>query len=322
MTCSHCECENIKKHGKDRDGNQRYRCCECGKTFIVKPASPIGSMRIDFDKAAFALRLLLEGMSIRATERMTGLHRDTLCDLVLTAGENCAAFFKARVRNVEAADVQCDELWSFTACKEKTRVLRGYGEDHGDCYTYIGVDRESKLILAYHVGRRTFEDADTFAMNLRRAITGRPQVSTDGFGPYRTVIPVAFRWNVDQGQLIKKFGPTANGVSAQTRYSPAPIVGIEKKAICGNPDMAHVCTSHVERMNLSVRMEIRRFTRLTNGFSKSRRHHEAMLALFFAHFNFCRRHSAVKTTPAVAAELASEPWSIERLLTEAATVSV
>ncbi len=126
VTCSHCECENIKKHGKDRDGNQRYRCCECGKTFIVKPVSPIGSMRIDLKKAAFSLRLLLEGMSIRATERMTGLHRDTLCDLVLTAGENCAKFFAARVRNVEAKDVQCDELWSFTACKEKTRVLRGY----------------------------------------------------------------------------------------------------------------------------------------------------------------------------------------------------
>ncbi len=321
MTCSHCECENTKKHGRDRNGNARFRCRECGKTFIDKPVSPIGSMRIDVDKAAFALRLLLEGMSIRATERMTGLHRDTLCDLVLTAGENCAKFFADRVRNVEATDVQVDELWSFTAMKEKTRVLLGRGEQFGDTYTFIGVDRETKLILAFHVGRRTLEDADSFAMNLRRAVAGRPQVSTDGFGPYRTVLPVAFRWQLDQGQLIKKFGPTANGVSAQTRYSPAPIVGIEKKAICGKPDMAHVCTSHVERMNLSVRMEIRRFTRLTNGFSKSRRHHEAMLALFFTNFNFCRRHSSVKTTPAVAAELASEPWSIERLLTEAATVA-
>lgn len=219
---------------------------------------------------------------------------------------------------MQAADVQSDELWSFTACKEKTRVLRGYGEQVGDTYTFIGVDRATKLILAYQVGRRTLEDADYFAMKLRHAISGRPQVSTDGFGPYKTVLPVAFRWQLDQGQLIKKFGPSANGEAAQTRYSPSPIVGIEKKAICGNPDIAHVCTSHVERMNLSVRMEIRRFKRLTNGFSKSRRHHEAMLALFFAHFNFCRKHSAVKTTPAVAAGLASEPWSIDRLLAEAA----
>ncbi len=278
-------------------------------------------MNIDPKRAAFALRLLLEGMSIRATARLTSIDRDTIGDLILTAGENCAAFFKARVRNVQASDVQCDELWSFTAMKEKTRVLRGRGEQFGDTYTFIGVDRETKLILAYHVGRRTFEDADSFAMNLRRAIAGRPQVSADGFGPYRTVLPVAFRWQIDQGQLIKKYGPSVNGESADTRYSPASIRGIEKKAICGSPDMAHVCTSHVERMNLSVRMEIRRFTRLTNGFSKSRRHHEAMLALFFAHFNFCRKHSAVKTTPAVAAKLASEPWSIERLLTEAATVA-
>ncbi|MGC1274024.1 MAG: IS1 family transposase [Planctomycetaceae bacterium] len=321
MTCAHCECENTKKHGKDRYGNPRFRCRECGRTFIDKPADPLGSMRVDFKRAAFVLRLLLEGMSIRATARLTGIDRNTIYDLILTAGENCAKFFQTRVRGVESADIQCDELWSFTACKEKTRVLRGYGEQHGDCYTYIGVCRQSKLILAYQVGRRTFEDADAFAMSLRRAVSGRPQVSTDGFGPYRTVIPVAFRWNVDQGQLIKKFGPTANGVSAQTRYSPAPIVGIEKKRICGHPDMANVCTSHVERMNLSVRMEIRRFTRLTNAFSKSRRHHEAMLALFFAHFNFCRKHSAVKTTPAIAAGIASEPWAIERLLTEAANVA-
>lgn len=306
------------KWGKDRAGHQRHRCRACRKITLDKPADPLGSMRVDFGKAAFALRLLLEGMSIRATERMTGLHRDTLCDLVLTAGENCAAFLRKTVRDVPARDVQCDELWSFTAMKEKTRVLRGRDEQVGDTYTFIGFDRETKLVLAYHVGRRTFEDADSFAMNLRRAIADRPQISTDGFAPYRTVLPVAFRWQVDQGQLVKKFGPTANGVSAQTRYSPAPIVGIEKKAICGNPDMANVCTSHVERQNLTVRMEIRRFTRLTNGFSKSRRHHEAMLALFFAHFNFCRKHSTVKTTPAVAAKLASEPWSIERLLTEAA----
>lgn len=321
MTCAHCECENTKKHGKDKNGNPRFKCKDCGKTFLFKPPAPLGALRVEPEKAGFALRLLLEGMSIRAVRRMTGLGRNTLARVILTAGENCAAFLAEAVRDVPAEDVQCDELWSFTACKEKTRTLRGYGPEVGDTYTFVAFDPASKLVLTHHVGRRTLEDADTFAMKLRRAVAGRPQVSTDGFTPYQTVIPVAFGWNVDQGRLVKIFGTPGNVRAAQARYSPAPIVGIEKGRVCGNPDMAKVCTSHVERQNLTIRMEVRRFTRLTNGFSKSRRHHAAMLALFFAHFNFCRKHSAVKATPAVAAGITVEAWSIDRLLSEAAKVA-
>jgi len=321
VTCHHCECENTKKHGRDRYGAQRHKCRDCGKTFIDKPAAPLGRMTLDLDRAAFVLRLLLEGCSIRATARLTGVDRNTIYDLILVVGENCQRFLADRVRDVPAAEVQCDELWSFTACKEKTRVRNGYSAVVGDTYTFVGLDRASKLVLTFHVGRRTLEDADDFAMKRRRAVGGRPMVSHDGFTPYLTTLPVAFGWNLDQGRLVKIFGSPGNARAAQARYSPAPIVGIEKGRVCGNPDMARVCTSHVERQNLTIRMEVRRFTRLSNAFSKSRRHHAAMLALFFAHFNFCRKHSAVKTTPAVAAGIASESWSIDRLLSEAAKVA-
>jgi IS1 family transposase len=308
------------KWGKDREGRQRFRCRTCGKTTVDKPAAPLGTLRVEPDKAGFALRLLLEGMSIRAVRRMTGLGRNTLARVILRAGENCRRFLAANVRNVPAADVQCDELWSFVGCKERTRNLRGYGEETGDCYTFIAFDRATKLVLAHHVGRRCLEDAGDFAFKLGRAVSGRPQISTDGFTPYQTVIPMAFAWQVDQGRLVKIFGSPSQARAAAVRYSPAPIIGIEKSRVCGNPDMSRVCTSHVERQNMTIRMEIRRFTRLTNAFSKSRRYHAAMLALFFAHFNFCRKHGTVKTTPAVAAGIASEPWAIDRLLSEAARI--
>jgi len=318
MTCAHCECENTKKHGKDRHGNPRYKCKDCGKTFLDKPPAPLGASTLELKRAAFALGLMLEGMSVRATSRMTGIDKNVLCDLILRVGENCERFLLARVRGVRVDDVQADELWSFTACKERTRNLRGYSPEVGDTYTFLGLASDSKLILAHHVGRRSHEDADAFAGKLRLAVAGRTQVNTDGFRPYRSVIPVNFGGDVDHAVLVKKYGTSPDGEGAQRRYSPAQIIGIDRERSFGSPDMTRLSTSYAERLNLSVRMGLRRFTRLTNGFSKSRRHHAAMVALFCAHYNFCKRHSAVKTTPAVAAGIAREPWSIERLLTEAA----
>ena len=309
------------KWGKDRDGHQRYRCRDCRKTTIDKPADSLGRMRVDPDRAAFALRLLLEGMSIRATARMTGIDRNTLYDLILTVGENCERLLAAAVRSVPAAEVECDELWSPVFCKERVRALRGYGEEVGDCYTFVGIDRATKLVLTYHVGRRTFVDADRFCRKLRIAVGGRPAVYTDGFKPYRSTVRHNFWGNVDHGVLVKKYGSTPDGDGAQRRYSPAAIIGIDKQTACGEPDHARLCTSHVERMNLSIRMGLRRFTRLTNGFSKSRRHHAAMLGLFFAYFNFAKRHQTLRTTPAVAAGITSEVWTVERLLVEAARVA-
>jgi IS1 family transposase len=276
-------------------------------------------MRIDVDKAAFALRLLLEGMSIRATERMTGLHRDTLCDLVATAGENCAAFLTKTIHNVESAEVEVDELWGFVGCKQRTCERNGYGPEFGDAYCFVGIDRNTKLILTYHVAKRDNEGTATFIRKLRKAVAGRPQLSSDGWAAYKPTISFTFWQGVDYAQIIKTYGPSPESVGPQRRYSPAQIIKIARKEVFGEPDMDRLCTSHVERMNLSIRMGLRRMTRLTNGHSKKWENHEAMLSLYFAWFNFVRKHQTLKTTPAVAAGLASEPWSIERLLTEAAS---
>ena len=186
MACAHCGSENTKKHGRDQDGNQRHRCRDCGKTYSDKPAAPLGRMTTDPEQAAFALRLLLEGMSIRAARRMTGLGRNTLARAILTAGENCRRLLAATVRSVPAAEVECDELWSPVFCKERVRALRGYGEEVGDCYTFVGIDRATKLVLTYHVGRRTFVDADRFCRKLRMAVGGRPSTRT---GSSRTARP-------------------------------------------------------------------------------------------------------------------------------------
>jgi len=318
VTCAHCECDNTKKHGRDRNGIPRYRCRDCGKTFLDKPADPIGDHRIPVEKAALVVRLLLEGMSVRAAERMSGIHRDTICRLVVTVGNNCRAFMRERIRNVPARDIQVDEMWGFVGCKQKTCELRGYGAEKGDAYCFVGMERGTKLVYAFHVGKRGTFDAYDFCAALRVAAGGSPMISTDGFKPYRTAVPMNFGFGIDFAQLVKKFGASPDENGPQRRYSPAKIIGIDKTAVTGDPDMARVCTSHVERLNLSIRTQVRRLTRLTIAHSKKWENHEAMLGLFFAHFNFCRKHASLKTTPAVAHGIASEVWSVERLLTEAA----
>jgi transposase-like protein/IS1 family transposase len=312
IACSHV---TTKKFGKDRNGNQRKRCTDCGKTWTER-VKPLGSMRIDFDKAVFGLKLLLEGMSIRSTERMTLLHRDRLCDLVLTVGQRCQRFLKAKIHGVPVTEVECDEMWGFIGMKEKTRERLKRGDEFGDCYAYVAMERNTKLVLTYHVDKRSSEGTWEFIDNLFFATSGRYQVSTDGYGPYQSAIPLIFKFAIDFAQVIKRFG----GVDSEDRrrYSPAPMVKTHITYGCGRPDLERACTSHSERLNLSLRMGLRRLTRLTNGHSKSWKHHEAMLGLFFAWYNFCRVHATIKTTPAVAQGLTDHVWTIEELLTESA----
>jgi transposase-like protein/IS1 family transposase len=313
-----CQHETKKKHGHDRKGNQRFRCLDCGKTWVDETVKPLGNMRISMDKATQALGMILEGMSIRATMRLTGLDRNTLCDLILIVGENCQRLLDAKVKNVAATDIQVDEIWSFIAMKEKTRVARNYGPELGDSWTFIGIERETKLILAHQVGNRDSDTCWTFLMKLKNAVgTGRFQLTTDGLKAYTNNVPFAFQSQVDFAQLIKVYSSSQE----TTRYSPASIIGIEKLPIFGAPDEQRVSTSHIERMNLSVRMQLRRFTRLTNGHSKSPKHHVAMQALYFAWYNFCRKHETLKgATPAMASKLTDKVWAVADLLENAAAV--
>lgn len=313
-----CDCTDLRKHGKDRNGNQRFRCRACGKTTVETVDRPLGAMRIPMEKASFALRMLLEGMSIRSTERLTGLHRDTLCALVETVGERCDAFLRETMRNVPARDVQCDEIWGFVGAKEKNARRLNHDESHGDAYCYFAIERETKLVYCFTLGKRSTEVTDIFAEQLAGSTSGEMQVSTDGYSPYRNAMWTHLRGRASHGVLVKQYGLNPND-DGPRRYSPAAIVGIEKSPNFGDPDLDRVCTSHVERGNLTMRMQVRRMTRLTNAFSKKWENHYAMLALFFAWYNFVRPHSTLKTTPAVAHGIASEPWTIEKLLREAAS---
>lgn len=312
-----CTCTRLRKHGKDKSGNQRFRCRDCGKTKIETGVRPLGSLRLPTEKAIPALRMLLEGMSIRSTERITGIHRDTLCSLVATVGQHCDAFLRASIRGVPATDIQCDEVWGFVGAKEKNARRLNHDDSHGDAYCFIAIDRETKLVYCFAIGKRSPEMTDLFAEQLSLCAAGTFQISTDGFKPYENALFRYLHGRASHGVLVKKYGLDPNGEGPR-RYSPAAIVGIDKHAAFGRPEDRRICTSHIERANLTLRMQVRRMTRLTNAYSKKWENHYAMLALYFAWHNFVRPHLTLKTTPAVAHGLASEPWTIERLLNEAA----
>lgn len=301
--------------GKDRQGNARRRCKTCGKVLSIVPARPLGRMRITLEQATLILSLLTEGSSIRSAERITGTHRDTICKLLRVAGEKCEALLSRLVRNVEAKDVQGDELWAVVKMKEKTKVKKGITDPEiGDAYTFLAIERNSKLLLAHHVGRRTSEDAHMFAAKLSAVVSSdRFQISTDGLEAYPAALEQHLGGRIDYAQIIKSF--SGEGLDSERRYSPPSIISTEKRVISGTPDESKVCTSHVERLNLHVRMMSRRFTRLTTGFSKKRDALKSAVALFAASYNLCWRHSALRMSPAMHAGLTRKVWTVRDLLT-------
>jgi len=319
MIAPSCRHDQTKRHGYDRKGNQRFRCVLCGKTWLEPRVKPIGDMRIKSDKAVLCLRLLLEGNSIRSTERITGVNRNTILTLLETVGRRALRFWELRMKRLPAANVEVDEIWGFVGCKEKTRLRLGYGEETGEAYTFTAIERDTKLLIAWHTGKRLPADAIVFSGKLQEATASRCQVTTDGFVGYATGVPQAFHYEVDFAQLVKIYGKQPER-SAAARYSPAQITEIHKHIICGRPDEDLICTSHVERQNLNIRMAVRRMTRLTNAFSKKWQNHDYHLALYFLYYNFCRVHTTLKSTPAVAARIADQQWTVSRLLEELATL--
>jgi transposase-like protein/IS1 family transposase len=307
-----CKHEKLTKHGKDRKGQQRWKCGCCGATVVRDDHQrPLGDMRLEMDKAVMVLKLLLEGMSIRAAERITGVNKDTICDLVLTVGQNAERFMLETIRNVEAKTIELDEIWGFVFCKNRTIESKGHSAEMGDAWTWLAIDADSKMILSQVTGKRDESTARTFLNRLDRATVGRCQVTSDGLPTYTYNVPACMGPRVDFAQLVKSY----KSEQVETRYSPAQITGIEKTVRFGNPDESKISTSYSERFNLSVRMHNRRMTRLTNAHSKKPEHHAAMMSLWIAYYNFCRKHESLKgRTPAMVAGLSDKPWSVEELL--------
>jgi transposase-like protein/IS1 family transposase len=312
MTCHNCR-SACKRFGKHRNGLQRFRCPQCGKTLTEEHNRPLDEMRLPLDKAVSVLALLLEGMSIRSVERVTGAHRDTILRLLILAGDRCETLMVDKVCNLAVKDVQADEIWGYVFKRE------GHKWEHekdaaeiGDAYCFVGMERTSKLVLAWHLGKRDTVATDTFIGKLRYA-TGdnRFQLTTDGFKPYIKAVEMYLSDRVDFAQLIKVYGVSRDG---EQRYSPAEVVDSVPVEIMGRPDRDRICTSHIERQNLSIRMGMRRMTRLTNGFSKKWRNLQAAYSLWFAYYNFCRRHQTLRVTPAMESGLTDHIWNLQELL--------
>jgi len=313
MTCHNCQIQAVKI-GKDRKGNQRFRCQKCRKSFVDAPEKPLGNMYLPLDKAEMCLRLLVEGNSIRSTERVTGVNRNTILDLLVLVGEKCDRLLNDKIRGLSVSDVQADEMWGFVGMKERTkkRQLR-HDLDLGDAYTFVAIERNTKLVLAWHLGRRTSGDTERFTEKLYEATSGHFQLSTDGFAAYVPAVGYSLGTRVDFAQLIKIYEQPEQG-GGERRYSPPRVVSTITKTIIGRPNEERICTSHVERQNLTMRMVMRRLTRLTNGFSKKWENLKAALALHFAYYNFCRIHKTIRCTPAMEAGIAKSVWELKDLL--------
>nr|WP_246667518.1 transposase [Bradyrhizobium macuxiense] len=264
------------------------------------------------DQQIAIIACLTEGQSIRATERITGIHRDTIMRLGARVGRGCAELHDRMMVGIRCGRLELDEIWGFVGKKQK-RVERHEIGHKGDQYTFIGMASSAKAIISYRTGKRDTENTDLFVQDLRQRVIGAPEISTDGFHPYKVAIRDAFNGRAHHGVIVKTYSVTNLAVKeAARRYSPAEVVAVSREVESGMP--ANISTSYVERQNLTLRMTQKRFARLTNGFSKKLDHHAAAVSLYVAHYNLCRVHEALRTTPAVALGVAERVWTIGDLL--------
>ncbi|HEY1600913.1 MAG TPA: hypothetical protein VGG64_15010 [Pirellulales bacterium] len=336
MIC--CAHQESKKHGRDRHGNQRYRCLSCGKTFVeVKPVKPLGPMRVPVADAKLVLRLLTEGMSIRAAERTTHVNRNTICKLLVFFGDACREFLDERMHSLTLTHLQFDEQWTYVAKKQSRLTLQERAEkcDVGDVYLWTCIDQKTKLMPSFMVGKRSADNARRFMVDVAGRLVWpdtRPhasdahaykssgytpvvQISTDGFAPYPEAVDLAFGPYVKFGTIIKEYR------NANMIYTPSEMVGTKRTGIQGitGRQSRSICTSHVERLNGTQRLFLKRLNRLTYCFSKKMRNLEAAFGMFAAYYNFCwqtrkpGKSGQKRPTAAMMAGLAGHVWSFDEL---------
>lgn len=335
MVVSACQHEKTKKFGRDRNGNQRHRCTLCGKVWAETPIKLLGNMRIPVETAKLALRLLTEGMSIRATERTTGLHRDTICRLIVFFGDACRDFLDSRMRNLNLTHLQFDEQWTYVAKKQARLTLeeRATSHEQGDIYLWTCTDEETKLMPSFAVGKRSADNARRFMSDVAgRLNMPKPhasdrhayvdgsyapvtQISTDGFAAYPEAVDLAFGPYVRYGTIIKQYR------NARMEYTPADMIGTVRTGRRGisKRDERTICTSHVERLNGTQRVFLRRLNRLTLCFSKKLENLVAAFAMFAAYYNYCWQTRMPGTsgkkrpTACMMAGLEGHIWSFDEL---------
>jgi transposase-like protein/IS1 family transposase len=310
MTCHNCQ-TTCNRFGKHRNGLQRYRCSQCRKTFTEDHTRPLADMRLPVEKAISIIRLFVEGCSVRTIERVTEVHRDTILRVLVLAGERCERLMDFTMRELPCRRIQCDEIWTYVG-KKKRHVKTGDAPELGDQWIFVALDADTKLVPVFLVGKRSSENTQAFIHDLYKRTANRIQLTTDAFHFYRKAVEQSFGADIDFAQLTKLFGDY--GQHGNEKYSPSPITEVISKVRQGNPDPEHISTSYVERQNLTMRMQMRRLTRLTNAFSKKVENLKAAVALHFAWYNFVRVHKSLRVTPAMQAGIANHVWSFNELL--------
>lgn len=312
MTCEACDVD-CQRFGKHRNGLRRFRCPNCKKTYTEAHRRVMDSMYIPQEKAVLALRLLLEGNSIRSTERITDLDRNTLMSLLVKAGDRCQRLMDEKLVNLDVRDVEVDEIWGYVGKKENHRTA--YEKDFaeiGDAYCFVAMERNTKLVLTHYLGKRTVPATEHFVAKLAAATSNHPyQLTSDGFPPYVKAVRKHLPGRVHFAQLIKVYSSPREG---EQRYSAGEVVEAVPVRRMGYPERDRICTSHIERQNLSIRMGMRRMTRLTNAFSKKWANLEAAYALWFAYYNWCRVHKSLRVTPAMESGAADHIWALAELI--------
>ena len=273
--------------------------------------------QLSIEKRAQIVSALVEGCSVRSIVRMTGCSKNTIAKLLVELGAACSNYMQEKLVNLPCKRVQCDEIWSFVAAKQKnvTPKLAAANPHAGDVWTWVAMDADTKLICSWMVGNRDAHTARIFIEDLKSRLANRVQLTTDGLRHYFHAVAEHFDDEVDYAALIKIYGGTVNeNKPADKRYSPAECIGCEKRPLIGRPDPEHISTSYIERQNLTMRMQIRRFTRLTNAFSKKIENHIASIAIHYMHYNFCRIHQSLRVTPAMEAGVSDHAWEITEIL--------